>query len=143
MFPTCDGPCAVGTTVVKLVGTKAKSAHLNRNGMLLGAVLLLALAAVTERDATINWTPTAIFSIGYLAVAGTVVTFGIYFWLLRYADANRLSLIAYVTTVVALFLGWLIGDETVTWNTVLGAALIIGGVVAVVRGKRRADRRDR
>jgi drug/metabolite transporter (DMT)-like permease len=27
--------------------------------------------------------------------------------------------------------------EAVTWNTVLGSALIIGGVVAVMRGKRK------
>ncbi len=128
--------CAIGTTVVKLSGANTNSAQLNRNGMLLGAVLLLAVAAVTEREAKIDWTPTAVFSIVYLAVGGTVVTFGVYFWLLRYAEAYRLSLIVYVTTVIAVFLGWLVGAETVTWNTLLGTALIIGGVVAVVRGNR-------
>ena len=64
------------------------------------------------------------------------MTFGIYFWLLRYADANRLALVAYVTPVIALIIGWMFG-EAVTWNTVLGSALIIGGVVAVMRGKRK------
>ena len=129
---------AIGTTAVKRVAAATNSALLNRNSMLLGAVLLLAVGAVTERDARIEWTSVAVFSVAYLSVAGTVMTFGIYFWLLRYADAYRLSLIAYVTPVVALFLGWLIDSEPVTGYTLVGTALILSGVIAVLRGKRRA-----
>lgn len=128
---------AIGTTVVKRIGGNTNSLLLNRNAMLLGAVLLLAVGAVTEREARIEWTPLAVFSVAYLAVAGTVLTFGIYFWLLRYADAHRLSLIAYVTPMIALFLGWLIDSEPVTAYTVAGTALILSGVLAVLRGKRR------
>jgi drug/metabolite transporter (DMT)-like permease len=128
--------CAISTTFIKKHGATTNSTLLNRNAMLLGAALLLLLAVATEHDAKFDWTPPAIFSIIYLAVFGTVVTFGIYFWLLRYADANRLALVAYVTPVIALIIGWIFG-EAVTWNTVLGSALIIAGVVAVMRGKRK------
>ena len=126
---------AISTTVIKRYGAGTNSTLLNRNGMLLGAALLLIAGAVFERDATCTWTPTAIFSIIYLAVCGTAVTFGIYFWLLRYADAYKLSLIAYVTPAIALFLGWWIDDDPITPYTYLGTALILSGVVAVMRGK--------
>jgi drug/metabolite transporter (DMT)-like permease len=36
--------------------------------------------------------------------------------------------------LIALSFSWMFA-ERVTWNTILGAALIIGGVIAVVRGK--------
>ena len=79
------------------------------------------------------WTPRAIFSIAYLAVAGTVVTFGLYFWLLRFAPASSLSLIAYVTPAVALVLGWGFGGESITAFTLAGAVLILIGVTLAAK----------
>ncbi len=67
------------------------------------------------------------------ALVGTVLTFGIYFWLLRYAAANHLSLIAYVTPAVAIFLGWAVGGEAVGVSTLAGTGLILAGVYLVVR----------
>lgn len=123
----------VGTTVVKKYGCGVSSALLNRNGMLIGAVLLLVAAFVFERGAPVRWTASAIASIGYLAIMGTVVTFSLYFWLLRYAPAHKLSLITYVTPTIALVLGWTVGDEPMTGFTLLGAGLILTGIVFVVR----------
>ena len=100
---------AVAQTLVKRHGAHVSSVVLNRNGLLGGAVLLLAVALATERGADLRWTGSAIFSIVYLSIVGTVVTFGLFFWLLRYAAAHRLSLIAYVIPVVALFLGLFAG----------------------------------
>lgn len=131
---------AFGTTVVKRDGAGTNSMLMNRNAMFIGAGLLLLAGVLWERDAVISLTPRAIFSVTYLALCGTVATFGIYFWLLRYADAHRLGLIAYVTPVIALTLGWALGEEPVTWNTILGTALVLSGVVAVLRGKRRGSR---
>ena len=73
--------------------------------------------------------------VAYLALFGTVLAFGLYFWLLRYVDAHKMSLIAYVTPAIALTLGPLVRSEPVTRNTLAGAACILCGVVLVVRGK--------
>lgn len=129
--------CAVVNTVVKRHAEQVSSVLLNRNGMLLGAVLLLAFAALTERQASITWTPFAIFSVAYLAIFGTALTFGLYFWLLRTSPAHHLSLIAYVTPAVALFLGWLFRGEPIGAHTLAGTALILGGVWLVLRVKRQ------
>ena len=123
----------VGTTVVKKYGGGVSSTLLNRNGMFIGAILMLLAAFVFERGAPARWTAPAIASIGYLAIMGTVVTFSLFFWLLRYAPAHKLSLITYVTPTIALFLGWTVGGEPITAFTVLGAALILTGIVFVVR----------
>lgn len=134
--------CVVGTTVVKRHGANTNSTLLNRNGMLLGAALLLTLAAVSEGEARVEWTGTAIFSVLYLSLGGTVMTFSVYFWLLRYAPAYKLSLIAYVTPAIALFLGWLIDDEPVTKFTIGGSALIMCGILGVVSGRQRSEDSD-
>jgi drug/metabolite transporter (DMT)-like permease len=122
----------IGTTLVKHHGAGVSSTLLNRNGMIIGALLLLATAFVVERDAPLSWTLPAIGSVVYLAVFGTVLTFSLYFWALRYAPAHRLGLIANVTPAIALFLGWAVGSETITRWTLAGAALILTGVVLVV-----------
>ena len=121
----------VGQTCVKLWGTRHSSALLNRNAMGLGALLLLLAALVFERDATPRWTPAALGSIAYLAVVGTCLTFTLYYWLLRYAEVTRLSVITYVTPIVALALGWAVRGEELTAGTAGSAGLVLLGVALV------------
>lgn len=134
--------CAVTNTVVKRHAERVSSVLLNRNGMLVGAVLLMGFAAITERGAPMAWTSFAIFSIGYLAIFGTVLTFGLYFWLLRSSPAHHLSLIAYVIPAVALFLGWIFRGERIGMHTLAGTTLILGGVWLVLRARRGEARGD-
>jgi drug/metabolite transporter (DMT)-like permease len=126
----------VGTTLVKRYGGGVNSTLLNRNGMFVGAVLLLGAALVAERDATVEWTAPAIASVLYLAVMGTVVTFSLFFWLLRTAPAHRMALIAYITPAIAIFLGWALADEPVTAYTLTGAGCVLCGVLLVVQRRR-------
>lgn len=125
----------VGTTVVKRFGAGSSSVLMNRNAMWVGAVTLAGVALVTEQGAPRHWTPAALGSVAYLALCGTAFTFGIYFWLLRYADAHKLALIAYVTPVIALTLGWAVGGETLKASTLAGTALVLSAVLLVVRPK--------
>ncbi len=126
----------VGTTLVKRHGSTTSSVLLNRNAMWIGATILAAAAFVAERDATPHWTGRAIATVLYLSLVGTVLTFGLYFWLLRHTAASRMSLISYVTPAIALLLGGLVGRERITAFTLFGCALILGGVALVVRGAR-------
>lgn len=129
---------AFGTTAVKLHGGGTSSLALNRNAMWIGAAWLGALALTLERDAPLTWDRTAIASLLYLSLCGTVLTFGVYFWLLRHVAASRLAVIAYVTPAIALTLGAALNDEHLTPFRLLGFALIVGGVFLVHRGARRA-----
>ena len=122
----------IGTTLVKRYGGGVSSTLLNRNGMFVCAGLLLGAAYAFERDAAINWTVSAVSSVLYLAIMGTVVTFSLFFWLLRYAPAHRLALIAYVTPAIAIFLGWAFAGEPVTASTLTGAGCVLCGVLLVV-----------
>ncbi|MGE3170975.1 MAG: DMT family transporter [Planctomycetota bacterium] len=123
----------VGTTLVKRHGSGSSSLLLNRNAMLFGGALLGLAALLLERDAAVHWTPRALVATGFLAAIGTALTFGLYFWLLRWSQASRLSLIAYVTPCLALAFGWLVGDGTVDAFTLGGTALTVCGIALVVR----------
>lgn len=122
----------IGTVLVKRYGAKSSSVLLNRNGMTVGAIGLAAAAFVFEPNETSVWSNRAMLSVGYLSIVGTVVTFSLYFWLLRFARANRMALIAFVTPCVALFLGWAIGGEAIATTTIIGAGLVVLGVALVV-----------
>jgi drug/metabolite transporter (DMT)-like permease len=127
---------AVGTTLVKRFGRGCSSVLLNRDAMALGAVLLVAAAIACERHQDPQWTGRAIASVLYLAVVGTCLSFGLWFWLLRYAPANRMSLISFVTPCIALLLGWAFGGETITQPALCGSAMVVGGVVLATRRRK-------
>lgn len=126
----------LGTIYVKRHGTGVSSLALNRDGMLVSFLEVAILAAVVERDSAVRITWPAVASVLYLAIFGTVVTFGIYFWLLRTAPANLLALVSYLTPAIAVFLGMVVGDEPITRSTLLGAALIFVGMYFASRRKR-------
>jgi drug/metabolite transporter (DMT)-like permease len=123
---------ATGTTLVKKYGSGTSSVLLNRNGMVFGAVLLCAAAFLREDPLVMAWTWRATVATLYLALFGTALTFGVYFWLLRRAAASMLSLISYVTPVLAMVLGAVVDDgETNPWQW-LGTGLVVTGVALVV-----------
>ncbi len=104
--------------------------------MAIGSMLLGGVAATIERDLPIRLDPTSIACILYLAIIGSVVTFGLYFWLLARFPATKLSLIAYGTPVVAVLIGtaWL--GEPMTARIGAGASLVLVGVaLATSRAK--------
>jgi len=124
---------AISTTAVKRYGERYSAVLLNRNSFAFGAALLFAVSVSREADAELRWTGNAIFSLVYLSLVGTCLTFGLYFWLLRYASANRLSLIAFVTPCIALLFGAMFGDEPVYWHTLAGTAAIVAGIFLAAR----------
>jgi drug/metabolite transporter (DMT)-like permease len=131
------GPASVtvSTTLIKRRAANASSLLLNRDSMLIGGVLLLVLAAIFERGQPVRFTNGAIFSVVYLALLGSVITFGAYLWLLRTVPAYRLSLVSYVTPLIALWLGRTFGGEPFGATTLFGTALVLAGVGLTLKKK--------
>ena len=129
---------AIATVLLKRSGGGVSSLRLNRDSMVVGAAMLIVLAFAVEEPLHVTWTGPAVLSVAYLAVVGTVVAFSIYLWLLRYAPANKLAVIPYISPAVALTLGVVVADEPITVMTPAGLLMILLGVVLVTRAKRRA-----
>jgi len=71
-------------------------------------------------------------SILYLAVFGSILGFTAYTFLLRKVQAARVATYAYVNPVIAVFLGWALGGESVSARMMVAAAIILGAVVMVI-----------
>jgi len=75
----------------------------------------------------------SILALVYLVAMGSVVGYTAYTWLLVHAPLTTVSTYAYVNPVVAILLGVLFRDEHITWQILIGAAIIVGAVAVVVR----------
>jgi drug/metabolite transporter (DMT)-like permease len=126
---------ALANVLVKRWGREVHPVSTTAVPMMIGAVGLGTGAIAFERSAPMRWDALSIGIVIYLAVFGTVVTFLLYFWAMKHLPVTRVSLIAYLTPIVAVAIGTLFLDEPLTWRIALGAAGIIGGV-AIAGGRR-------
>lgn len=72
---------------------------------------------------------------GYLVLVGSLAGYSAFVWLVKHSTAARTATYAYVNPVVAIFLGWLLLDETVDARTLAASAVILGAVAMVTLGK--------
>lgn len=94
-----------------------------------GALLLMVGGVLFEREVSLDLNQTSILAILYLAVVGSAVAFVALYWLFTRMDVTRVSLIAFITPIVAVVLGWLVLGERVGPNVAVGASLILVGVI--------------
>lgn len=100
---------------------------------LCGGVLLAVLSLLTGELGRADWTRDAILAVAYLVVAGSVVGFSAYVWLLRVAPVSLVSTYAYVNPIVAVALGWLLLSESITLQMVLAGAAVLVSVAMILR----------
>jgi drug/metabolite transporter (DMT)-like permease len=106
-------------------------------GVAMGAGGLLAGEAGGLEPARLSGASLAAFA--YLVVAGSLVAYTAYVWLLANAPVSVATTHSLVNPVVAVILGWLVVHERVTLTTLAGAALVIGSVAAVMRHESGAE----
>lgn len=101
--------------------------------LIVGAITVVAvtLAAVRPLPAWDALSTTTIAAALTLALLNTVFAYFLFYHLIDIWGATRTTLVTYVMPPVGVTLGWLLLDEPVDWKIVAGAALILGGIVAV------------
>ena len=99
----------------------------------LGALLLLGSGFLLEKLSDFKLTYKSIGALLYLSFFGSALAFMVYYWLLKKIEVTKLSLIAFITPIVALVLGWLILKETITKYLLSGTILVIIGIWLVTR----------
>jgi drug/metabolite transporter (DMT)-like permease len=102
--------------------------------MLAGGIQLLVLAAITGEFRGFNvWAVswTAWFALLYLIVAGSIVGFTAYIWLLHYESPTKVGTYAYVNPVVAVLVGYFVGGESIGLRTLFGSLLVLVSVITI------------
>lgn len=72
----------------------------------------------------------------YMIVAGSLLAFTAYIWLLARMPATVVASYAYVNPVVALALGYSLGHETLNRDILAGTAMVLVSIVLTLRGGR-------
>ena len=102
--------------------------------MLVGGSVLAVIAGFAGEFRAIDLAEVSVRSwlaFVYLIVAGALVGYAAYIWLLTVTTPARAGTYAYVNPVVAIFLGWWLAGEPLGFRSVLAAAIILASVVVI------------
>ena len=104
-------------------------------GMMLfvGGLFLLGIGIIIEFNTldVSRFSSSSILSLLYLIIIGTMGWLG-FFWILRNTTATLANTFAYVSPVIAVFLGWVILDENINLRIIVATIVIIVGVILIV-----------
>lgn len=93
-------------------------------------VLLLAAALLLGRMEAFP-SPTLIASLAFQTVAVSLVSFLLWFALLRVYLASRLGVLSFMTPIFGILFGMVILGEKLTTGFLLGSVLVLGGILLV------------
>jgi drug/metabolite transporter (DMT)-like permease len=98
-----------------------------------GALLTLAAATLGEFH---NFHPSAVsrnvwLSLLYLIVAGSIIGYTAYVWLIHHESPTKVGTYAYVNPIVAVLVGYFLGGEGLSMRTIVGTLFILVSVVAI------------
>jgi drug/metabolite transporter (DMT)-like permease len=136
---------AFGLVFLRRLGEHAHPVTLNFCSMSLSALPLYAASYIFEDYSKMIFSTQTLGAILYLSIFCTVITFVIYFWLVKHIEAVLLSLSAIITPVIAVIIGVLVMRESITHDVYIGSALVLIGVLFTTLGdiytryRRQAD----
>ena len=102
--------------------------------MLAGGVFLAVTAAALGEFR--NFHPWSVsrevwFALLSLIVAGSIVGFTAYVWLIHHESPTKVGTYAYVNPIVAVLVGYFLGGEALSMRTILGSLFVLVSVVVI------------
>ena len=125
---------SVGSMFTRKLPLPASKVMSSGAQMLAGGVLLTLTAGVLGEFRDFH--PGAVsfgawLALLYLIVAGSILAFTAYVWLIHHESPTKVGTYAYVNPVVAVLLGYFFGGESLGLRTVLGTLFILVSVVVI------------
>jgi drug/metabolite transporter (DMT)-like permease len=125
---------SVGSALTRKLALPASKAMSSGAQMLAGGVLLTVTAGMLGEFRGFHAETVSLrawFSLAYLIVAGSIVAFTAYVWLIHHESPTRVGTYAYVNPVVAVVLGYLVGGEAIGGRTIVGTVCVLVSVVVI------------
>ncbi len=98
----------------------------------IATVVQIVLALIFSPNVDVNeWSSRSMIATLYLAIFGSVLAFFCYHYALKRVTALQVSILNYINTIIAVFLGWLLLDEVITFDFIIATLLIILGVFII------------
>ncbi len=115
--------------LIKKKGGGLNSFTMNFIPMLIAGIGLTIIGLLIEDMSKLKFDSTAILSVSYLAIFGSIITFTSFYWLMKKLNIIILSLTSFITPVVAVFVGWLFYREQLTQENIIGAIMVLIGLI--------------
>ncbi|WP_329805327.1 DMT family transporter [Flavobacterium facile] len=128
-----------GTIYSKKISSQPNNLMLNLfYQFILAAAIQIVISLILYPNSEIEtWSIKSIAAVIYLAVFGSVVAMFSYQYALQKVTPIQVSILTYVNTVIAVFLGWYLNNEVVTKDFIIAVILIIIGVFVInYKGKK-------
>jgi drug/metabolite transporter (DMT)-like permease len=102
--------------------------------MLVGGIVLAIVAGALGEFR--NFHPSAVsrgawLALLYLIVAGSIIGFTAYVWLIHHESPTKVGTYAYVNPIVAVLVGYFLGGEALSTRTILGTLLVLISVIVI------------
>ena len=129
MFCAISG-WAFGTIFTKKINHQPQNISLNLfyQFSFAGIIQILFGFISSDQSDVSTWSLKSILATVYLAIFGSVIAFFAFHYALKKITPIQISILSYVNTIIAIFLGWLILDEPISFTFITAAVLIICGV---------------
>lgn len=102
---------------------------------LVGAFLLVLPLALLAGQTSVKLSPLTWASLGFQTLAVSFASYLVWFWMLRRYLAARLGVMAFMTPLFGVLMGYLWLDEHTTVGFLLGAGLTVAGLLVVNMSK--------
>ena len=97
-----------------------------------GAMLIASIISADYRGfAWADVTALSVFSFVYLVIAGSILGYTAYVYLLGHVSAAKASTYAYVNPIIAVVLGWMFANEPLALRTIIAAGVTLAGVAII------------
>jgi drug/metabolite transporter (DMT)-like permease len=80
-------------------------------------------------------------ALAYLIVAGSIIGFTAYVWLIPHESPTKVGTYAYVNPVVAVLVGYFLGGEAIGPRTIVGTLLVLVSVVVITTTPKKVELR--
>ena len=111
--------------------------------MLIAGTVMTVIGMLSGEPQRLHWEARSLMALAYLVIFGSCMAYAAYVWLVHEVTPALLGTYAYVNPAVAVLLGWLLLDETLTPMQVTGTMVILLSVVMVTLASTRAFRSRR
>jgi drug/metabolite transporter (DMT)-like permease len=125
---------SIASALTRKLPLPASKAMSSGAQMLAGGILLALTAAILGEFHGFHIQAVsrgAWLALAYLIVAGSIVGFTAYVWLIHHESPTKVGTYAYVNPVVAVIVGYFLGGEVVGPRTLLGTMLVLVSVIVI------------
>jgi drug/metabolite transporter (DMT)-like permease len=119
---------ALSTVMIKKYLSHMRTITLTVMQLIWGTLFLGIYSILGENLADIAWSPKAWAAVFYLGVLGSAVAFLVFYKLLQHMGAITLSLIIYITPIVAILVDYIIFGQFLSPQAILGTSIIFIGI---------------